>query len=253
MNYHSDEWIMAGVQRHYDWLLQFYPAERIVGIFYIGSGNYGIDYEYSDVDTWAIIIPKKDEVIFETKHIENTIELIWVTDIVTYLNGALSSDSDYLTALFTNYSIINPRYIEVWNAVVEKRELLFANDRAYALDRLKDKANANFFDIQKPLSKKTYYQQLNLTIGLLCVNEQPYELIFHQPENWRQQMLDIKMGTYFQKADSLSCYQLTKAVNDLSLTPNQKQQNYELNAFISQIIDQCFLIYNKGAENEHSN
>lgn len=48
MNYHSDQWIMDRVQEHYNEALEFFPKDRIVGIFYQGSGNYGLDYEDSD-------------------------------------------------------------------------------------------------------------------------------------------------------------------------------------------------------------
>lgn len=41
MNYHSDNWIMDRVREHYNEALEFFPEDRIVGIFYQGSGNYG--------------------------------------------------------------------------------------------------------------------------------------------------------------------------------------------------------------------
>ena len=53
MNYHSDQWIMDMVQEHYNEALESFPKDRIVGIFYQGSGNYDLDYEGSDVDTKA--------------------------------------------------------------------------------------------------------------------------------------------------------------------------------------------------------
>ena len=57
MNYHSDEWIMYGVKKHYNEALQYFPKDKIIGIFYQGSGNYGLDYEDSDVDTKLVIAP----------------------------------------------------------------------------------------------------------------------------------------------------------------------------------------------------
>ena len=56
-NFHSDEWIMAKVQEHYDEALKYFPEDRIVGIFAQGSPNYGLDYEDSDVDTKLIVLP----------------------------------------------------------------------------------------------------------------------------------------------------------------------------------------------------
>ena len=57
MNYHSDQWIMNCVQQHYNDALEYFPEDRIVGLFYQGSGNYGLDTPTSDVDTKLIITP----------------------------------------------------------------------------------------------------------------------------------------------------------------------------------------------------
>lgn len=46
-NFHSDEWIMNGVKEHYEEALTMFPENRIVGVFYQGSANYGLDYEKS--------------------------------------------------------------------------------------------------------------------------------------------------------------------------------------------------------------
>ena len=48
MNYHTDKWIMERLEEHYKEALEHFPEERIVGIFYQGSGNYGLDTENSD-------------------------------------------------------------------------------------------------------------------------------------------------------------------------------------------------------------
>ena len=57
MNYHSDNRIMSGVLDHlFDSGISYEP-EKIVGIFYQGSGNYGMDYEGSDIDTKLVLTP----------------------------------------------------------------------------------------------------------------------------------------------------------------------------------------------------
>ena len=33
MNYHSDEWIMYGVKEHYNEALEYFPKDKIIGIF----------------------------------------------------------------------------------------------------------------------------------------------------------------------------------------------------------------------------
>ena len=65
MNFHSDEWIMDRVKEHYEEALTLFPEDRIVGIFYQGSGNYGLDTAISDVDTKLVVLPPIEDIIFE--------------------------------------------------------------------------------------------------------------------------------------------------------------------------------------------
>ena len=67
MNFHSDKYIMDCMREHYNDALAQYPEHRIVGIFYQGSGNYGLDYEGSDVDTKCVIVPTIQQLASEGK------------------------------------------------------------------------------------------------------------------------------------------------------------------------------------------
>ena len=51
MNYHSDEWVMNQINRHYLFANELYDSNQIVGVFCQGSTNYGLDCENSDIDT----------------------------------------------------------------------------------------------------------------------------------------------------------------------------------------------------------
>ena len=72
MNYHSDEWIMEHVWEHLREAETLVPSEHIVGIFYQGSGNYGLDYEGSDVDTKCIVTPTFKEIALARKPLSTT-------------------------------------------------------------------------------------------------------------------------------------------------------------------------------------
>ena len=72
MNYHSDQWIMDRVQEHYNEALESFPKDRIVGIFYQGSGNYGLDYEGSDVDTKLIVTPTFKDIAMNKNPVSTT-------------------------------------------------------------------------------------------------------------------------------------------------------------------------------------
>ena len=126
MNFHSDEWIMNRMLGHYDDALKHYPEYRIVGIFYQGSGNYGLDYEDSDVDTKCVLAPSLKE-LAESKMTSKTFirdndEHIDFKDIRAMLETFRKSNLNFLEILYTKYYIINPIYEEEWNKLIEARD-----------------------------------------------------------------------------------------------------------------------------------
>lgn len=127
MNYHSDEWIMDRVREHYNEALEHFPEDRIVGIFYQGSGNYGLDYEGSDVDTKLIVTPTFEDIAMNKKavsttHIRENEEHIDFKDIRLYIQTFRKQNLNFLEILFTKYVIINPMYEAEWNRLVSARE-----------------------------------------------------------------------------------------------------------------------------------
>lgn len=127
MNYHSDKWIMDRVREHYEEALTMFPKDRIIGIFYQGSGNYGLDYEDSDVDTKLILAPTFEDVAMNRKpisttHIRNNDEHIDLKDVRLYIQTFRKQNLNFLEILFTKYAIINPIYEKEWNRLVAARE-----------------------------------------------------------------------------------------------------------------------------------
>ena len=203
MNYHSDEWIMAGVQRHYDEALKHYRPEQIVFMFYTGSANYNADYEKSDIDTWAIVI--EDEYIEEQygmSCIKFNDEVIFFCDIRAYINGIYYSDWAYLPGLYAKYLIINPRYQDFITLLQEKREQ-FAYNSVFNSVRKALAVNfnfhrKNFFNIAAdctPYYKRLYYCfQILMHINIYKYKE-PYASQFYN-DDYGVELRKIKMGTY---------------------------------------------------------
>ena len=127
MNYHTDEWINERVREHYEEVLTMFPESRIVGVFYQGSANYGLDYEKSDVDTKCILVPTFEDIAFNRKpisttHIRKNEEHIDLKDIRLYINCFEKQNLNFLEILFTPYKIVNPQYAEFWQKLVDARE-----------------------------------------------------------------------------------------------------------------------------------
>jgi hypothetical protein len=128
-NFHSDEWIMAKVQEHYDEALKYFPEDRIVGIFAQGSPNYGLDYEDSDVDTKLIVLPTFEEICFNKKphsttHVCANEEHIDFKDLRLMLQTFRKQNLNFVEILFTPYKIVNPKYATHWDTLVKNNELI---------------------------------------------------------------------------------------------------------------------------------
>lgn len=127
MNYHSDEWIMNGVRKHYEEALKLFPADRIIGVFAQGSMNYGLDYEGSDIDTKCFLVPTLEDIIFNKKPISTTYvraneEHIDFKDIRLFLTTVRKQNLNFMEILFTKYKIVNPLYEPYWNRLIENNE-----------------------------------------------------------------------------------------------------------------------------------
>ena len=138
MNYHSDQWIMNCVQQHYNDALEYFPEDRIVGIFYQGSGNYGLDTPTSDVDTKLIITPTFRDIALNkqpvsTTHVRANDEHIDFKDVRLYIQTFRKCNINFLEILYTPYAIVNPLYKVEWDRLATSREEIARYDIARAI------------------------------------------------------------------------------------------------------------------------
>lgn len=126
-NFHSDEWIMEQLNRHYQEALTLFPEDRIVGVFLQGSQNYGLDYEGSDIDTKCIVLPTLEDLIFNRKPVSTTHVLpneehLDLKDVRLYFQTFRKQNLNFMEILFTKYKIVNPTYELMWNRLIENNE-----------------------------------------------------------------------------------------------------------------------------------
>lgn len=159
MNYHSDDWIMDRVQEHYHEALEYFPEDRIVGIFYQGSGNYGLDTPNSDVDTKLILTPTLDDIIFNRKPVSTTYvrandeHTDW-KDIRLMFQTFRKCNLNFTEILFTKYKIVNPLYEEQWNRVVKSNELIARYNEVAAVRTMKGIAMEKFHAMEHKYPSK---------------------------------------------------------------------------------------------------
>lgn len=153
MNYHTDEWIMERVREHYNEALEYFPEDRIVGIFYQGSGNYGLDTPTSDVDTKLIITPTFRDLAMNkqpvsTTHVRKNDEHIDFKDVRLYIQTFRKQNLNFLEILFTKYSITNPLYKTEWDRLVEARELITHYDPVRAIKSMQGVAYTKYKQLE---------------------------------------------------------------------------------------------------------
>ena len=153
MNFHTDEWIMDRVREHYNEALEYFPEDRIVGIYYQGSANYGLDYINSDVDTKLIVTPTFEDIAMNRKavsttHLRENEEHIDFKDIRLYIQTFRKQNLNFLEILFTPYCIINPLYKNEWDRLVVAREDIAHYAPIQAIKSMKGIAKEKYFAME---------------------------------------------------------------------------------------------------------
>ena len=152
MNFHSDEWIMDRVREHYNDALTQYPKYRIVGVFYQGSGNYGLDYEGSDVDTKCVLAPSLKELseskMTSTTFVRENDEHIDFKDVRAMLETFRKSNLNFLEILYTKYYVINPIYEAEWNKLIEARDSIVSMNLPSLIKSMKGIASEKYHALE---------------------------------------------------------------------------------------------------------
>lgn len=153
MNYHSDEYIMNNVREHYEESLKYFTEDHIIGIFYQGSGNYGLDYEGSDVDTKLITAPLFKEIAMNkspvsTTHVRANDEHIDWKDIRLYIQTFRKQNLNFLEILFTEYKILNKDYEKQWNRLIANREAISHYSPVQSIKAMKGVAKEKYFAME---------------------------------------------------------------------------------------------------------
>ena len=153
MNFHSDQWILHNVVEHYDEALEHFPQDRIVGCFYQGSGNYGMDYEDSDVDTKLVMLPTFKELAMgsqptSTTHVRANDEHIDFKDLRNYLQIFRKQNMNFLEILFTPYRILNEQYALEWKRLVDAREDIARYSVVRAVKAMQGVAHEKYFAME---------------------------------------------------------------------------------------------------------
>lgn len=121
----TQEEILNRVKEHYNVAVNL--GYEVIGVFLQGSQNYELDYEGSDIDTKAIVLPKFDDFVINKKPISTTYIMpdnshLDIKDIRVMFETFKKQNINFIEILFTKYKIINPKYEKLFNPIFENRE-----------------------------------------------------------------------------------------------------------------------------------
>lgn len=98
-----------------------------IGLFLQGSQNYNLDYEGSDIDTKVIVLPSFSDFVLNRKpvsttHIMENDEHLDFKDIRLMFDCIKKQNVNFVEILFTRYMIINEKYADLFQPVLDARE-----------------------------------------------------------------------------------------------------------------------------------
>ena len=129
--------IMNRIKSDYDYLESL--GFEVVAVALQGSQNYDLDYEDSDIDTRAIVLPKFEDLMMGNKKVSKTIVLesdehIDVKDIRLMFDNFLNHNINFLEFLFTDYIYVNPLYADSMQTIFDNREEIARYDNYKAIN-----------------------------------------------------------------------------------------------------------------------
>lgn len=102
---------------------------EVMGVFLQGSQNYGLEYEGSDIDTKAIVLPKFYDMVtgvpaVSTTHVLPSNEHIDIKDIRMMFDVWKRQNINFVEVLYTPYAWLNPKYAEQLEKLYNARDAI---------------------------------------------------------------------------------------------------------------------------------
>ena len=124
MSYKTEYDIINRVNEHYEELEK--RGYEVVFVALQGSQNYGLEYEGSDIDTKAIILPKFEDFVKNKSPFSETIilendEHIDTKDIRCMFETFKKMNISYIELLYTDYIVVNEKYAPYIKYLIDNR------------------------------------------------------------------------------------------------------------------------------------
>ncbi len=102
-------------------------GHKVLGVFLQGSQNYDLDYDGSDIDTKAIVLPTFADIVLNRQPVSTTIVRpdnahVDLKDIRLMWQCFKKQNINFLEILFTDYFVVSKEFEEDWNRMREHAE-----------------------------------------------------------------------------------------------------------------------------------
>lgn len=156
-NFHDREWIMSEVKKKYETAAAYLGSEDfVIGAFLIGSQNYKLDIESSDIDVKVYTLSSLESIIENGKPESST----WIgennfhidyKDFRLVIKELEKGSPNMLETLFTDYYVINPKYKYFISRLRAYRERIAVIDQNRTFNAFRGMAQRyiNMYDINK--------------------------------------------------------------------------------------------------------
>lgn len=119
------EKVMKRLQEHYDYLVN--QEHEVVFLAHQGSYNYNLDYEKSDIDSKAVVLPSFEDFIhskspFSYTYILENEEHIDTKDVRKMCEMWQKENISYIELLYSDFIIINPEYKDLVDELIRHRD-----------------------------------------------------------------------------------------------------------------------------------
>lgn len=121
----KDKRIFSRLKSDFDYATSL--GYKVLGIFLQGSQNYCLDYDGSDIDTKAIVVPSFEDFVLNRKPASTTLVLednshLDVKDIRLMHECFRKQNINFIEILFTKYKYMNPNYTTLYQPMFDNNE-----------------------------------------------------------------------------------------------------------------------------------
>jgi predicted nucleotidyltransferase len=249
----KNEKIMNRLQENYNTVVN--KGYEIVGIFLQGSQNYELDYEDSDIDCKAILLPKFNDFVLNGKMVSTTSilendEHIDLKDIRLMFDCFKKQNINFVEILFTKYKILNPKYEEFFKPMLDNNELIARYNNYASVNCISGMSMEKYKALEHPypatMDKIEKFghdpKQLHHIIRLnefikRYINDEKYSdcLISKQ----KDYLIDVKKGIHnLTEAREIakSLCEETKQIKDEYMNNNKLSINKEVEELLNQVL-----------------